>query len=213
MSYYEDLDGFMKGMLDRTSATPEAFGKMNGEGGRLTIGPYNIPADEWEELVAEAGLPGAPWYDRNVQNAVVQHQLTRLNNKYGGRWDLTAAAWEAGEEVADRMAAGETVEQVVAGEGAQRLSAFIKEVTPETASAIADRDFSREAMTSSPFANAGTDMGGPAPQPAERTSADAAITNVLTAMRDKQIARGGGVDDDIEEGEPGQLGQRATEAP
>lgn len=204
MTYYDELDNVMAAMRQRADgSSTESYQKLNRDGQKVTIGPYRIPVEEWDDLTADAGIMGAPWYDRVAQNAVVRHQLTRLYSQYGGRWDVAVAGWEAGEQVADRMAQGETIDQIVAGEGAARLNEFVTNVAPAADPEATTTDLSMQAITGSPFAAAGMRPSEAPPPVRKRPQSSDVISQVLTTMRDRQVARGGGANDVAQEGEPG----------
>lgn len=205
--YYKQLDDVMAAIRMRNGES--SFEELNKEKGKTTIGPYRIPVEQWDELATIAGIPGVPWYDRHAQTVVVRQQLTRLYNQYDGRWDVTAIAWEAGENVANRIAEGESIEQVVAGDGATQLSQYVAAVAPAGETEMPD--MSAQAITGSPLPNASMRMDQPAP-PKKSTTADDAIASVLTTLRDKQIARGG-VASGTQEGEQGSGSLGTPEAP
>ena len=198
MSFYEELEAFMGSMrVTETGAgeTKDLYERVTGRSGDTPLlGPYGIRADEWEELAS--------------QNAVVEQQLTRLYNQFEGRWDLVAVAWKAGEAVADRIANGETINQVVSGEGdVDTLQSYVNDVmataqiTPSEAKPSRERQgpFEQAALSSGPFANAPLVQTGNS-KVQSKVKPETVITDVLTAMRDKQVQRGE-VDDGSETGE------------
>ena len=212
MSFYEELEAFMGSMRvteTGTGETKDLYERVTGRSGDTPLlGPYGIRSDEWEELASQSGLQGARWQDRQAQNAVVEQQLTRLYNQFEGRWDLVAVAWQAGEGVADRIANGETIDQVVRGEGdVDTLQSYVNDVmataqiTPSEAKPSRERQgpFEQAALSSGPFANAPLVQTGNS-KVQSKVKPETVITDVLTAMRDKQVARGE-VDDGSETGE------------
>lgn len=68
------------------------------------LGAYGIPSDEWDAMAEDAGIPEARWQDARAQDFVARVVFDRLYTKYGD-WRLVAAAWKAGEAVADAIAA------------------------------------------------------------------------------------------------------------
>ena len=212
MSFYEELEAFMGSMRvteTGTGETKDLYERVTGRSGSTPLlGPYGIRSDEWEELASQSGLQGARWQDKQAQTAVVEQQLTRLYNQFEGRWDLVAVAWKAGEAVADRIANGETINQVVRGEGdVETLQSYVNDVmataqiTPSKAKPSRERQgpFEQAALSSGPFANAPLVQTGNS-KVQSKVTPDRVVSDVLTAMRDKQIARGE-VDDGSETGE------------
>ena len=227
MSYYDELESVMTSMRTVHGGSPTDYSlyqRVTGSvGDTRLLGPYGIRADEWKTLTAQAGIEGARWQDRQAQNAVVRQQLTRLYNQYGGKWDLVAVAWKAGEGVATRIANGETISDVVAGEGVMTLQGWVNDVmstaqvVPSAAKAekrtqgaisgvnedtpLEDRrtPFESAALTMGPFANAGLVQEGPSNVQTTVTP-ERAIADVLTALRNKQVS-GMEVSDNVETGE------------
>ncbi len=212
MSFYEELEAFMGSMRvtqTGTGDTKDLYQRVTGRAGDTPLlGPYGIRSDEWEALAGQSGLQGARWQDKQAQTAVVEQQLTRLYNQFEGRWDLVAVAWQAGEGVADRMANGETIDQVVGGEGdADTLQSYVNDVmataqiTPSKAKPSRERQgpFEQAALSSGPFANAPLVQSGNN-KVRSKVTPDRVISDVLMSMRDKQIARGE-VDDGSTTGE------------
>lgn len=80
------------------------YTKVGGlvRGARL-IGAYQFPSDQWDQMAADVGLPGARWRDPRAQDLVARRTLDLLYQKYGD-WRLVAVAWKAGEEIADLVA-------------------------------------------------------------------------------------------------------------
>lgn len=236
MSFYDELEAFMSSIRMAQTGTPDApmFERVTGRSGTARLlGPYGIRSDEWEELSAVTGIKGAPWQDKYAQEAVVRHQLTRLYNQYG-KWDVVAVAWRAGEDVANRVNEGETLSQVIKGDGVTQLQNWVNDtmagaqVVPSSSMAevertgvpsgnIGDTDaadhqdpFARAAVTSGPFANASL-VDESQNKPRKRITPDRAIADMLTSMRDKQVARGE-VDSGTETGQQRVGGQESPEA-
>ena len=206
MSFYEELEAFMGSMRvtqTGTNETKDLYQRVTGRAGDVPLlGPYGIRSDEWETLAGQSGLQGANWQDKQAQNAVVEQQLTRLYNQFEGRWDLVAVAWQAGEGVADRIANGETIDQVVGGEGdVGVLQGYVNDVmataqiTPSKAKPSRERKgpFEQAALSSGPFANAPMEQTGNF-KVQSKVKPETVISDVLTAMRDKQVARGEATD-------------------
>lgn len=76
--------------------------------GNRKLGAYGIAADDWPEMAAAAGLPGADWKDPRAQDVVAEATVDRLIGKYQD-WRLVGVAWKAGEKVADMAAADPTI--------------------------------------------------------------------------------------------------------
>ena len=212
MSFYEELEAFMGSMRvtqTGTGETKDLYERVTGRAGDVPLlGPYGIRSDEWESLAGATGIQGARWQDKRAQRAVVENQLTRLYNQYGGRWDVVAVAWKAGEAVANRIADGETIDQVVGGEGdVSMLQGYVNDVmataqiTPSTDQPSRERKgpFEQAALASGPFANAPLVQDGSS-KVQSKVTPDRVVSDVLTAMRDKQVARGE-VDDGSTTGE------------
>ena len=212
MSFYEELEAFMGSMRvtqTGTGETKDLYERVTGRVGETPLlGPYGIRSDEWEALAGQSGLQGARWQDKQAQTAVVEQQLTRLYNQFEGRWDLVAVAWQAGEGVADRIANGETIEQVVGGEGdVDTLQSYVNDVmgtaqiTPSTELPSRERQgpFEQAALSSAPFANAPLVQSGNN-KVRSKTTPDRVISDVLMTMIEKQLARGE-VDDGATTGE------------
>jgi len=212
MTFYDELETFMGSMRVTQTGTNDAkdlYERVTGRAGSTPLlGPYGIRADEWESLAAASGIQGARWQDKRAQNAVMEHQITRLYNQYQGRWDLVAVAWQAGEDVATRVEGGETLDQVVGGEGDfSTLQRYVNDVMATARIVPSDAKPSRERQApfeqalpqSGPFTNAPLVNEDNATVQSKVTP-DRVIGDVLTAMRDKQVKRGE-VDDGSTTGE------------
>ncbi len=192
MSFYEELDAYMKSVRLRQGGSSEdtmLYEKVTGRSGDVALlGPYGIRSDEWGQLAEQAGISGANWRDKSAQEAVVRHQFTRLYNQYGGRWDAVSVAWKAGEEVANRVINdGNAIDKVVAGDGASVLQAYVNDTMLDSVNEPDPSTMAQRAVSYEPFANAG--LVNQQPEPIRETmNPRDAITNMLTSMRDKQVA-------------------------
>jgi len=193
MTYYDELDSFMGAVRMAQVGTRDdkkLYAKATGRVGDVPLlGPYGIRADEWVGLTEQAGIPGAKWQDRTAQEAVMRYKFTQLYNQYGGKWDGVAVAWKAGDVAADLIVnQGHPIEAVV-GEGSSILSSYVADTMVEAQEPMGGTDVARQAMDTAPFANAGLMDEASAKPVQQKQSADEAVTNVLTSMRDQQIAR------------------------
>ncbi len=218
MSYYDQLQQFKTavratryGAADDTKAYEKVIGMS---GGVPLIGPYGFRADEWPTLAEQAGIPGARWQDRGAQESVADYLFTALFNRYGGRWDGVATAWEAGTKVADRIILnGEPIEQVV--KQSEQLTRIVTDVTRAIDTEPIDMmEFAVGATAASPFATA--PLGEDRPRPAKsKVDPEAAVIDMLTAIRDKQVAgkevESGGTLEDGEQGLGGNVAPGTTE--
>lgn len=214
MGFYEELEAFMtsvsKEVMGGEDTDPESWGKIaRDETGHVTLGPYRIPQQEWNQLAEDAGIQGAPWYDQYAQKAVVRHQFARLYNQYDGRWDAVAVAWEAGEDAGNRAAAGEPLHRMFSDKDqSQKIQKYVNNIVKgarmaaaPTASGDPVQDtFARNAISAGPFANAALVDERP-PSVRMKPSAESVITEVLTSMRNKQVARAPEEVEDAEVGE------------
>ena len=193
MSFYDELEQIKAAIRERnvgSKDSKQSYGRTTGRAGDvLLFGPYRIRQDEWESLTAQAGIPGAPWYDRQAQDVVVEHKLTEMFNQYGGRWDMAVAGWEAGSVIADRLYSGESIRQVVKGDGAEGLQVFINDVMASAGEPATGAAPVVDIAAQSPFANAPLVDARPSAVRQRRTPEEV-VKGALTAMRNSQVKSG-----------------------
>lgn len=193
MSYYDQLEKFktqMRIAMTGVADDRKMYEKVTGQaGGVPLLGPYGIRSDEWVVLASEAGIEGARWQDKGAQEAVINHQLTKLYNRYEGKWDGVAVAWQVGEAAADRIVSGgEPISKVVVGEGAIALQGWVDDVIkPLESVAPGPEDFSSAATYSGPFANASLTSVDP-PLTTQQSDPGDVITARLTQMKKAQMS-------------------------
>jgi hypothetical protein len=193
MSYYEQLEKFkgqVRVAMVGTADDRKMYEKVTGRvGGVPLLGPYGIRSDEWAVFTSEAGIEGARWQDKGAQEAVINHQLTKLYNRYDGRWDGVAVAWQAGEAAADRIVTdNEPIATVIKGEGASALQGWVDDVIgPLENVAPGPEDFSDAATYNGPFANATLVSRGQPTVTKQRDPGDV-IAARLTQMKRTQMS-------------------------
>ena len=217
MSFYQQLEKFKASMRQAQVGVSEdkrAYQKVVGQAnGVPLLGPYAIRSDEWADLSAAAGIEGARWQDRGAQEAVMSHQLTRLYNKFDGKWDGVALAWKAGEDVAQRVVIeGEPIASVIKGSGADTLQLYVNDVIqPIQDEEPGPTDFASAATYNGPFANASLVSEAPQ-QTRKRRDPGEVVSGRLTQMRNNQMKQKEvGTDGTTEEREPGISGNGPTE--
>lgn len=218
MSYYDQLEKFkaqMRIALTGVADDRKSYEKVTGSvRGVALLGPYAIRSDEWAVLAAEAGIEGARWQDKGAQEAVINHQLTKLYNRYGGRWDGVAVAWQAGESAADRIVTGEEpIASVIKGEGASALQGWVDDVIgPLENVAPGPEDFSDAATYNGPFANAALTSEAQ-PKVAKQRDPGDIIAARLSQMKQTQMSsmKEVGTDGATEQREPGIGGNGSPE--
>lgn len=92
------------------------------------LGAYKIPANQWAELAASAGVAKADWRSSAVQDVVAKEQFARLYGKYQD-WQLVALAWKAGEDAADKLVNAQARISDIPGDVGTALRTYVTKTT------------------------------------------------------------------------------------
>ncbi len=194
MAFMDTLNDFATAVRVAEHGTDEKkhylfYGDWLPRAGTRLLGAYKIPAKQWAQLSAQAGVAGADWRDPNAQDVVAKEHFARLYNRYQS-WEPVAVAWKAGEDLADAMVSNQGSVDQIPGDMGRAITSYVDKTTSgfETDSS---EGLLHKRVGSNPFLS---QLSRPEdkPPPQKRAATEPVLRALLGRMRQNVQSSGGG---------------------